>query len=266
MVNGAARLDDLRRFTIADLRACPPGTGVRVAILDSGVAPELLGEHAEERSFAVRQRGLLAAVERCPPGDVHHHGTAVASIVRDLASDVELTSIRLVDEQGRGSSSSLRTALAHVVREGFDVVNLSLGTRNRDLLLDVYDLVDQAAVAGVVLVCATDNIGPPDYPAACTSLLAVDRMVGDDPFSLAFRDGHRVGFLARGYDVEVATPSGGRRRVSGASFACAHVAAFAARLRAARPRLHPFEVKTALHAAALAGSIESFPTTAPAGA
>ena len=261
-MRGAARLDDLRRFTTDDLRACPPGSGVRVAILDSGVASSLLGDAANEHSFAVRQRGLLGAVERCEPGDVNHHGTAIASILREIAPDAELTSVRLVDDQGRGSSSALRTALAHVIREGFDVVNLSLGTRNRDLLLEVYDLVDQAAVAGVVLVCATDNAGPPDYPAACTSLIAVDRLASADPFALGFRAGHRVGFLARGYDIDVAAPSGARRLVTGASFACAHVAAFAARLRSARPGLHPFEVKTALHAASLAAPVESFPTSA----
>ena len=173
----------------------------------------------------MRQAGLLSAVEPCAAGDVHHHGTAVASILRDLAPNARLTSVRVVDERGRGSAAALRTALDYCVRERFDVVNLSLGTRKRELLLDVYDLVDQAAVAGVVLVCATDNVGTPDYPAACTSLIAVDRVAAEDPFTLRFRDGHRVGFLARGEDVVVASPAGGRHRVSGASFACPHVAA-----------------------------------------
>jgi subtilisin len=76
-------------------------------------------------------------------------------------------------------------------------------------------------------------------------------MGADDPFALRFRAGHRVAFLAKGENVEVLGPDGAPRLVTGSSFACPHVAAFAARLRAARPHLHPFEVKTALHAAAL---------------
>ena len=220
---------------------------MRVAIVDSGVDVSVLGDGA---SVAVRQAGLLAAVEPCAPGDVHHHGTAVASILRALAPNARLTSVRVVDELGRGSAAALRTALEFCVRERFDVVNLSLGTRKRELLLDVYDLVDRASVAGVVLVCATDNVGTPDYPAACTSLIAVDRVAAEDPYTLRFRDGHRIGFLARGEDVEVDAPAGGTHRVTGASFACAHVAAFAARLLASRAGLRPFEVKTALHAAA----------------
>jgi subtilisin family serine protease len=222
-----------------------------VAIVDSGVDASLLGDHPARRCFSVRQAGLLQAVEPCAPGDVHHHGTAVASIVRDLAPEVEITSIRVVDEQGRSSSSALRAALEHCIRERFDVVNLSLGTRKPDLRLDLYELVDQASVAGVVLVCATDNAGTPDYPAACTALLSVDRVEATDPYTLRFRERHRIAFLARGHDVEVRVPSGGLRKVSGSSFACPHVTAFAARLRAARAGLHPFEVKTALHAAAL---------------
>jgi subtilisin len=251
MFPGPPGLRGLRAFSPEMLRACPPGSGVRVAIVDSGVAPALLGDDAPRGSFHVRRQGLLTAVERCPPGDAHYHGTAVASILRELAPEASLSSVRVVDEQGRGSSEHLRAALDFCIRERFDVVNLSLGTRKRELLLDVYDLVDQAAVAGVVLVAATDNQGAPDYPAACTSLLSVDRFETRDPFALRFRPGHRVAFLARGHDVEVRSPDGTTLRVSGASFACPHVAAFAARLRAAWPALHPFEVKTALHAAAL---------------
>ncbi|HEU4537939.1 MAG TPA: S8 family serine peptidase [Polyangiaceae bacterium] len=250
MVNGPHRLDDLRTFTLGDLRACPPGTGARVAIVDSGVAPAALGPEADARSFFVRKSGVLSAVERCPAGDVQHHGTAVASVLRRLAPEASLTSVRVFDEQGRGSAAALRAALEFCIREGFDVVNLSLGTRQREAALDMYDLVDRATVARVVLVCATDNRGPPDYPAACTALLAVDRMSADDPFALRFRDGHRVAFLAKGENVEVLGPDGAPRVATGSSFACPHVAAFAARLRAARPALHPFEVKTALHAAA----------------
>jgi subtilisin family serine protease len=250
MLMGREPLDGLRAFTLSELRACPPGTGVRVAIVDSGVAPELLGSEARARSFHVRKSGLLCAVEPCAPGDVHHHGSAIASILGELVPEATLTSVRVVDEQGRGSADHLRAALDFCLRERFDVVNISLGTRKRDLLLDVYDLVDQAAIAGVVLVAATDNVGAPDYPAACAALISVDRMLTSDPFALRFRAGHRVAFLARGQDVPVWTADGTPRRVSGASFACPHVAAFAARLRAARRGLHPFEVKTALHAAA----------------
>lgn len=243
-------LDELRAFTIADLKACPPGTGVRVAVVDTGIDAALLGDHAADRSYAVATSGLMSTVERVAPGDVGHHGTSVASIIQRLAPEAELTSVRLVDALGRGSASALRTALEFCVREGFDVVNLSLGTRRRDLLLDVYDLVDRAAVDGVVLVAATDNAGTPDYPAACAALLGVDRASSDDPYFLGFRGGHRVAFLARGVDVEVWAKGGKSARVSGSSFACPHVAAFAARLKSARQGLHPFEVKTALSAAA----------------
>jgi hypothetical protein len=78
----------------------------------------------------------------------------------------------------------------------------------------------------------------------------VDRIDTPDPFTLRFRPGHRVAFLARGHDVPVRSPTGAPLRVSGASFACPHVAAFACRLRAAWSALQPFEIKTALHAAA----------------
>lgn len=217
-------------------------------MVDSGVAAAFLGDPSEDRSFRVRSRGVLTAVEACAAADVAHHGTAVASILRSLVPEAEITSVRVVDDDGRGSATALKAALEFCVRRGFDVVNLSLGTRRREVILDLYELVDQAAVAGVICVAAADNSGLPDYPSACTSLIAVDRLDDPDPYALRYRAGHRVAFLARGHAVEVEAPDGSRRRVSGASFACPHVAAFAARLRAARPRILPFEVKTVLHA------------------
>lgn len=246
-------------MTRDELLACPPGTGVRVAIVDSGVDARELGQHAERNSFFVRSRGVLTAVEACRPGDVSHHGTAVASIVRSLAPEAELTSVRVIDDEGRGSAASLRAALEFCVRQRFDVVNLSLGTRRREVLLDLYELVDQAAVAGVVCVAATDNSGLPDYPAACTSLIAVDRVADADPFVLRFRAGHRVAFLARGQDVVARGPDGAPRVVSGASFACPHVTAMVARLRSAHPEWPPFVIKTALHALAQSGASVSSP-------
>jgi subtilisin len=233
------------------LQACPPGTGVRVAIVDSGVAPELLGNHSESLSFRVKSSGLLATVERCPPGDVRQHGTAVASIVRSLAPEAELTSVRVLDDLGRSQARSLKIALEFCIRQGFDVVNVSLGTRQPDVILDLYEIVDQAAMAGVILVCATDNSGTPDYPAACSSLISVDRLQSSDPYALQFRTGHRVAFLARGVQVPVLSPHGSQHFVSGSSYACPHVSAFAARLRSAQQSLQPFEIKTLLHSIAL---------------
>jgi subtilisin family serine protease len=99
MFPGPPGLRGLRAFSLEMLRACPPGSGVRVAIVDSGVAPALLGDDAPRRSFHVRRQGLLTAVERCPPGDAHYHGTAVASILRELAPEASLSSVRVVDEQ-----------------------------------------------------------------------------------------------------------------------------------------------------------------------
>lgn len=231
------------------LLGLPPGTGVRVAVVDSGIDGSLV---AEGRSFAVRASGILTTVERCPPGDVHHHGTAVATVLRALAGEAQVTSIRVVDELGRTSVGGLRAALDFAVRERFDVVNVSLGTRRREVLLDLYDLVDQATVAGVVVVAATDNRGPPDYPAACTALLGVGAMKAEDPFALSYVPGQRIAFLARGEDVPLAFPDGSERRVSGSSYACPHVAAFAARIRAGERGLPPFALKSRLFSWAVA--------------
>ena len=56
------------------------------------------------------------------------HGTACAGIVRALAPDVELTSVRVLGSGYTGGGEILLRGLAWAIEEGFQVVNMSLST------------------------------------------------------------------------------------------------------------------------------------------
>src|SRR5438552_5543092 len=73
------------------------GAGVRVCVLDSGIELDhpLVGR--VDRSVAViRGENGELRVEEDGEGDVCGHGTACAGIVRALAPDCELTSVRVL--------------------------------------------------------------------------------------------------------------------------------------------------------------------------
>src|ERR1043166_4096538 len=58
-------------------------------------------------------------------GDLCGHGTACAGIVRSLAPDAEIHSVRVLGENFTGSVKVLLAGLRWAVLQGFDVINMS---------------------------------------------------------------------------------------------------------------------------------------------
>jgi len=235
---------------------------VNVALVDSGVDvshPSL--ERSKIRSLHVVRQGEGYAVHPEEPIDRSGHGTACAGIIQRLAPFAVITSVCVLSNEGRCSRDGLLAALRHCVREGFDVVNLSLGIdvpkgaplRPTDYksIIELYEIADLAYTAGVVLVAAGPNASAfRTYPGRFKSLIGVGRASSDDPEYLQTEITVDYEILAPGNDVLAPALGGGERRWTGTSFAAPHVTAHVARLRAERPRMTIQEIKASLHALA----------------
>jgi subtilisin family serine protease len=236
--------------------------GTTIAIIDSGVEgthPWLV--NAAIRHLQVEKRGDSFVVVPAEAGDLSGHGTACAGIIHRMAPAAEIISIRALSPEGRCSRDGLVAALRHAVHERFSVVNLSLGIdvpRSAPLrptdyksIVDLYETADAAYTAGVVLVASGPNIASfRTYPGRFKSLVGVGRGAFADSESLQREVTDDYEILAPGNDVLAPALGGGERRWTGTSFACPHVAAHLARLRATRPGLSIEALKTALHALA----------------
>jgi subtilisin family serine protease len=88
--------------------------------------------------------------------------------------------VRVLDPQGRASSFTIAMALVQAIKEGADVVNLSLGTSFQPLVLQ--SAVEWAMEQGVVVVAAAGNRNEtvPQYPAAFDPVLAVTAVDGEN--------------------------------------------------------------------------------------
>ncbi len=235
---------------------------VRVALVDSGVDtshPWLV--NAQIHSMRVERKGEAYGV--CPdePVDRSGHGTACAGIIHRLAPFAEITSVCVLSPEGRCSRDGLLAATRFCVREGFDVVNLSLGIdlpkgaplRPTDYksIVELYEIADAAYTAGVVLVASGPNASAfRTYPGRFKSLIGVGRASSEDPTFLKTEITVDYEILAPGNDVLAPALGGGERRWTGTSFAAPHVAAHVARLRRTRADLSIQDIKAALHALA----------------
>ena len=145
-----------------------------------------------------------------------------------------------------GKATVFLTGLAWAVEQGFDVINLSLGTGKRDWALPFYEICDKAYFQGSLLVTAANNMARPSYPSLYASVTSVACNLSKDPFHFHYNPDPPTEFLAPGIDVEVSWRGGTRQSGTGNSYAAPHLAGIAALIKSKHGDLRPFQLKTVL--------------------
>src|SRR5437879_573430 len=135
------------------------GAGVRVCVLDSGVEAghPLVGEVQHSISIAIEGDEVIVDDDD-REGDLCGHGTACAGIIRSLAPDCELTSVRVLGAGYTGSGPVLLSGLEWAVDQGFDVINMSLSTTKKQFAETLHELADAAYFRRTMLVASAHNM------------------------------------------------------------------------------------------------------------
>jgi subtilisin len=224
------------------------GEGVRVCILDSGVemGHELIGAVDGAVALTRRDDGEIV-VQEDAEGDLCGHGTACAGIVRALAPDCRLFSVRVLGAGFKGSGVVLLEGLRWAIEEGFDVINMSLSTTKKQFASVLHELADTAYFRRTVLVASAHNMPVESYPWRFSSVISVGSHEERDGLTFFYNPSPPVEFFARGVDVDVAWLGGSQIRSSGNSFATPHMSAICALILAKHPELTPFQLKSVLY-------------------
>jgi hypothetical protein len=233
----------------------PPGPGVPLTIVDSGVDfahPEFVG-----------RPDLVALNNQEPAGLGGVHGTAVASVAGAPANGIGLLGlyptalIRTYDASlGDGTrlpSSDIAAGIAAAAAAGRSVINLSLGGNSPDAGIDA--AVTQAIRGGSLVVAASGNSGqegnPLSYPGANAHVLTVAATDQNDQVASFSSQSPFVDISAPGVDIPVATAlDNSYAPESGTSFSSPMVAAAAAWLWTVRPTLDASQVAEILRRSA----------------
>lgn len=239
----------LRRLNPAPVWPLTQGDGVTVAVIDSGVSDT----HPALRSAVRRGRdfGLPQQSGQC---DEVGHGTLVAGIIagrsRDgsaftgIAPEARILPVRVLRDSRRAFDQELPSRIAQAirwaVREGADVVNLSLETVPTP---ELEDAVRYAVDRGVVLVAAAGNQesgqqrNQPAFPAGYPEVIAVAGVDEQGNHVGTSISGDYIDVAAPGLMIEGPAPGGGYRTEveGGTSFAAAYVSGVAALVRSYYP-------------------------------
>jgi subtilisin family serine protease len=224
------------------------GNGAVVAVIDSGIerGHPLVG-NVEESVVVTSAPGKVPSVDEDEQGDACGHGTACAGIIRALAPECRLVSVRVLGSGWKGSGRMLVTGLHWAIERGVDVISMSLSTTKVDLAAALHELTDTAYFNRTIVVASAHNMPVESFPWRFSSVLSVgshELAQGDTFF---YNPSPPVEFFARGVNVEVAWLGGSSVRSTGNSFATPHISGLCALIRAKHPELTPFQVKNVLY-------------------
>ena len=224
------------------------GTGVRVCILDSGVEAThpLVGELESAVVISIGEDDEVVADEDTE-GDVSGHGTACAGIVRRLAPESRISSVRVLGSSFTGSGAVLLGGLRYAIEQGFDVINMSLSTTKKPFASILHELADSAYFRRTVLVASAHNMPVESYPWRFSSVISVGSHEEPDPLDFFYNPNPPVEFFGRGVNVEVPWLGGRVLTVSGNSFATPHMSSICALILSKHPELTPFQLKSVLY-------------------
>jgi subtilisin family serine protease len=221
---------------------------VSVALLDSGVEPNhpRIGPLAGSVAISLDDNGDPVATDDTE-GDLAGHGTACAGVIRSIAPEAEIHSVRVLGAGFKGSGRVLLAGLRWAVGQGFDVINMSLSTTKREFGDLLRELADAAYFKNTLLVASAHNMPVESYPWKFSSVLSVGSHEEPDPFLYYANPDPPVEFFARGVDVEVAWLGGETITATGNSFATPCISGIAALILSKHPGLTPFQLKTVLY-------------------
>lgn len=214
----------LRLLNIPPLWKKTQGEGIKVAILDTGIAldhPDLKPAVLEARDFTRSPAG---------PEDRQGHGTHVSGIVAarrnargivGLAPMSKLIVAKVLDDGGTGTSQAIVAGIDWAVAAGADILSLSLGSPVPDEA--IHEALLFAIRQGCFVVTAAGNEGPEldtvGYPAGYPEMIAVGSMDRRRRISGFSSRGRQVDVVAPGDEITSCYPPKGFATLSGTSMA-----------------------------------------------
>lgn len=195
----------------------PGGHGVRIAVLDTGVAYRNLGRFKKSPDFAgTKFVAPYDFVDDKPYAiDRNGHGTHVAGTIAEatnndlavtgLAWGATIIPVRVLDAHGYGDAATIAKGIRYAVRHGAKVVNMSLEFSTSVRAAEIPDItaaLRYANLRGVVVVGSSGNEGEARiaFPARTDDVVSVGATTDT---------GCLADFSNDGFGLDLVAPGGG---------------------------------------------------------
>ncbi len=230
-------------------RVTPPGPGVPVAVVDTGV--DLT--HPE---FAGRPNTVLLNEQSVRDSSDDYHGTAVSSVVGAPENGVGVIGVypqavlRTYDADLSGvlSDADAIRGIELAAQAGPCVINLSFGSVEADVALqnEIYSVFRRGSIVVAASGNSRDEGNPINFPANMSHVLTVAASDRQDRAAFFSSSSSGVDLAAPGVEIEAAVPTmfnpSGYESLDGTSFSAPIVAGATAWVWTARPELKNTQV------------------------
>ncbi|MEO6074774.1 MAG: S8 family serine peptidase [Burkholderiales bacterium] len=223
------------------------GTGVTIAILDSGVD----GNHPDLAARMVPGWNFYDNTSNT--ADIFGHGTKVAGAaaaignnttgVVGIAWNAKIMPVRVADATGYAYWSTMATGLTWAADNGARVANISFSVQGS---ATVQNAAQYMKSKGGVVVNSAGNTGAVDTTPASDTMISVSATDSADGRASWSSFGPYVDVSAPGVGIWTTVMGGGYGAVSGTSFSSPITAGVVALMKAANPGLSPASVENIL--------------------
>jgi|WetSurMetagenome_2_1015567.scaffolds.fasta_scaffold06850_3 subtilisin len=234
------------------------GTGVRVAVIDTGIDythPDLVGVYAG---------GYNVLTGTDDPMDDNGHGTHCSGILAATGSSkgiygtapgISLYGVKVLSAKGEGRMSDVIQGIFWAKNNSMQVASMSLGSSKDSQAL--HDAVDDASANGVLIVAAAGNSGVASgvgdtmgYPGKYDSVLAVAAVNKYNHRASWSGTGSNLSVSAPGVNIRSTIPGAAYAIYSGTSMATPHVAGVAALVYSAHSNWTNLQVRQQIESTA----------------
>lgn len=195
---------------------------VRVAILDSGID----SKHSYFQNIEIKEYNVMNPNQYAT--DILGHGTAIAGIITNVGnihnaeSNVEIYSVKVLDDNGKGSYVNVIEGLEWCIQNNIDIINLSFGFKKNNTLLQ--DKIQEMTANNIIVIASAGNkYGfEADYPAAYNEVISVSAINEDNEIA-EFSAKGKIDFYTNGTDIPILLPNDQYGMKYGSSLATAHI-------------------------------------------
>lgn len=206
------------------------GTGIRVAVLDTGISehpdlnwsPDLTFNCSMDPTYIDEKSG---------------HGTHVTGIIGaknnafgvvGVAPDCILIPIKVLNNNGGGSYESIVSGIEKAIESKADIISMSLGSSSAPPD-KVHQVIKKAADAGIIILAAAGNDGGvTNFPARYEEVIAVAAIDENGDYATFTSGDDTVDSVAPGVGIYSTFLNQGYAKMSGTSQACPFVAGLCA--------------------------------------
>lgn len=185
------------------------GNGVLIAVLDTGVSlSSSVAAHMTQVSFVDFPSDL---------SQLNDHGTAVSSIIREVAPGAKIISYRIADDHGSSNSFFIAQGIIAAVDAGAIFINISMGGEGYSPVLASAVLYAQNHGAVIIAAAGNKGINQISQPAALPGVIPVVSVDAAGDHLLFSNTGSTSAYAAPGYAVNAEGIDGSIISFSGTS-------------------------------------------------